>query len=128
MVDLTGGEHRVPPEEICRDGMKTVPAGGARPRATGRRARLAAQGQHIQIGRMRTGYACPRRRLRDQRGFGELAPDDRGDGYEPSERASSTAAGATNAVIGPGCRVDGLSLRAPLPGCGHPGLHPDFFP
>ena len=24
--------------------------------------------------------------------------------------------------------VDGLSLRAPLPGCGHQGLHPDFFP
>jgi hypothetical protein len=24
--------------------------------------------------------------------------------------------------------ADGLSLRAPLPGCGHQGLHPDFFP
>jgi hypothetical protein len=35
---------------------------------------------------------------------------------------------AADAVIGPGCRVDGLSLRAPLPGCGHQGLHPDFFP
>jgi hypothetical protein len=35
---------------------------------------------------------------------------------------------AAGAVIGPGCQVDGLSLRAPLPGCGHQGLHPDFFP
>jgi hypothetical protein len=35
---------------------------------------------------------------------------------------------AADAVIGPDCRVDGLSLRAPLPGCGHQGLHPDFFP
>jgi hypothetical protein len=33
---------------------------------------------------------------------------------------------AADTVIGPGCRVDGLSLRAPLPGCGHQGLHPDF--
>jgi ectoine hydroxylase-related dioxygenase (phytanoyl-CoA dioxygenase family) len=31
-------------------------------------------------------------------------------------------------VIGPGCEVDGLSVRAPLPGCGHQGLHPDFHP
>ena len=31
-------------------------------------------------------------------------------------------------MIGPGCQVGGLSLRAPLPGCGHQGLHPDFFP
>jgi ectoine hydroxylase-related dioxygenase (phytanoyl-CoA dioxygenase family) len=35
---------------------------------------------------------------------------------------------AADAVIGPGCQVNGLSLRAPLPGCGHQGLHPDFFP
>jgi hypothetical protein len=35
---------------------------------------------------------------------------------------------AASAVIGPGCHVNGLSLRAPLPGCGHQGLHPDFFP
>jgi hypothetical protein len=35
---------------------------------------------------------------------------------------------AVDTVIGPGCRVDRLSLRAPLPGCGHQGLHPDFFP
>jgi len=35
---------------------------------------------------------------------------------------------AAGTVIGPGCQVDGLSLRAPLPGCGHQGLHPDFFP
>jgi hypothetical protein len=35
---------------------------------------------------------------------------------------------AAHAVIGPGCEVNGLSLRAPLPGCGHQGLHPDFFP
>jgi ectoine hydroxylase-related dioxygenase (phytanoyl-CoA dioxygenase family) len=35
---------------------------------------------------------------------------------------------AADSVIGPGCQVSGLSLRAPLPGCGHQGLHPDFFP
>jgi Phytanoyl-CoA dioxygenase (PhyH) len=35
---------------------------------------------------------------------------------------------AAEAVIGPGCQVDGLSLRAPIPGSGHQGLHPDFFP
>ena len=35
---------------------------------------------------------------------------------------------AANAVIGPGCQVSGLGFRAPLPGCGHQGLHPDFFP
>lgn len=35
---------------------------------------------------------------------------------------------AAEAVIGPGCRVNGLSLRAPIPGSGHQGLHPDFFP
>jgi len=48
-------------------------------------------------------------------------------GYAPlvRHRLLFSAAGA---VIGPGCQVDGLSLRAPLPGCGHQGLHPDFFP
>jgi hypothetical protein len=35
---------------------------------------------------------------------------------------------AADTVIGPRCRVDGRSLRVPLPGCGHQGLHPDFFP
>jgi hypothetical protein len=35
---------------------------------------------------------------------------------------------AAGEVIGPGCEVTGLSLRAPLPGSGHQGLHPDFFP
>lgn len=35
---------------------------------------------------------------------------------------------AAEAVIGPGCQVDGLSLRAPIPGSGHQGLHPDFYP
>ena len=35
---------------------------------------------------------------------------------------------AAEAVIGTGCRVDGLSLRAPIPGSGHQGLHPDFYP
>src|SRR4029453_1622014 len=64
VVDLTGGEHGVPPLETTAETVwKTVPAGGARPRATGRRARLRSQGHHIQIGRMGTGYACPRRRF-----------------------------------------------------------------
>lgn len=35
---------------------------------------------------------------------------------------------AAETVIGPGCQVTGLSLRAPLPGSGHQGLHPDFYP
>src|SRR5260370_1332667 len=35
---------------------------------------------------------------------------------------------AADAVIGPGCVVDGLGLRAPPPGCGRQGLDPDFFP
>jgi hypothetical protein len=35
---------------------------------------------------------------------------------------------AVGAVIGPGCQATGLTLRAALPGSGHQGLHPDFFP
>jgi Phytanoyl-CoA dioxygenase (PhyH) len=35
-------------------------------------------------------------------------------------------ADAATAVLGPGWRLSGLSLRAPLPGCGQQGLHPDF--
>jgi Phytanoyl-CoA dioxygenase (PhyH) len=30
------------------------------------------------------------------------------------------------AVLGPDWHLGALSLRAPLPGCGHQGLHPDF--
>ncbi len=48
-------------------------------------------------------------------------------GYAPCVRHPLLFS-AAGAVIGPGCQVDGLSLRAPLPGCGHQGLHPDFFP
>jgi ectoine hydroxylase-related dioxygenase (phytanoyl-CoA dioxygenase family) len=33
---------------------------------------------------------------------------------------------AATAVLGPDWHVSGLLLRAPLPGCGHQGLHPDF--
>jgi ectoine hydroxylase-related dioxygenase (phytanoyl-CoA dioxygenase family) len=33
---------------------------------------------------------------------------------------------AATAVLGPDWRLAALSLRAPLPGCGHQGLHPDF--
>jgi hypothetical protein len=33
---------------------------------------------------------------------------------------------AATAVLGPGWHLGALSLRAPLPGCGHQGLHPDF--
>ena len=35
---------------------------------------------------------------------------------------------AAVAVLGPDWHLDGLELRAPLPGCGHQGLHPDYFP
>jgi ectoine hydroxylase-related dioxygenase (phytanoyl-CoA dioxygenase family) len=34
--------------------------------------------------------------------------------------------GAAAAVLGPTWHLAALSLRAPLPGCGHQGLHPDF--
>ena len=54
-------------------------------------------------------------------------------GYAPLVRQPLLFS-AADTVIGPGCQVDGLSLRAPLPGCGHqaddmefPGMgpHPD---
>jgi len=32
------------------------------------------------------------------------------------------------ALLGPDWQLSGLTLRAPLPGCGHQGLHPDYFP
>ena len=48
-------------------------------------------------------------------------------GYAPLVRPPLLFS-AADTVIGPGCQVGGLSLRAPLPGCGHQGLHPDFFP
>jgi hypothetical protein len=48
-------------------------------------------------------------------------------GYAPLVRQPLLFS-AADTVIGPGCRVGGLSLRAPLPGCGLQGLHPDFFP
>ena len=35
---------------------------------------------------------------------------------------------AAAAMLGPDWRLSGLELRAPLPGCGHQGLHPDYFP
>jgi ectoine hydroxylase-related dioxygenase (phytanoyl-CoA dioxygenase family) len=35
---------------------------------------------------------------------------------------------AAVAVLGPDWHLGGLALRAPLPGCGHQGLHPDYFP
>ena len=35
---------------------------------------------------------------------------------------------AATAMLGPNWHLAGLELRAPLPGCGHQGLHPDYFP
>jgi len=35
-------------------------------------------------------------------------------------------ADAATTVLGPGWHLAALNLRAPLPGCGHQGLHPDF--
>ena len=35
---------------------------------------------------------------------------------------------AAAAVLSPDWHLGGLELRAPLPGCGHQGLHPDYFP
>jgi ectoine hydroxylase-related dioxygenase (phytanoyl-CoA dioxygenase family) len=48
-------------------------------------------------------------------------------GYAPLVRPPLLFS-AAHAVIGPGSQVSGLSFRAPLPGCGHQGLHPDFYP
>jgi ectoine hydroxylase-related dioxygenase (phytanoyl-CoA dioxygenase family) len=54
-----------------------------------------------------------------------LDPADRG--YAPLVRPLLLFS-AAHAVIGPGSQVSGLGFRAPLPGCGHQGLHPDFYP
>ena len=35
---------------------------------------------------------------------------------------------AAAGVLGPDWHLGGVELRAPLPGCGHQGLHPDYFP
>ena len=35
---------------------------------------------------------------------------------------------AAAGVLGPDWHLGELELRAPLPGCGHQGLHPDYFP
>src|SRR5215472_3872546 len=35
---------------------------------------------------------------------------------------------AAATMLGPDWHLSGLELRAPLPGCGHQGLHPDYFP
>ena len=37
-------------------------------------------------------------------------------------------AAAAAAMLGPDWHLGGLGLRAPLPGCGHQGLHPDYYP
>jgi ectoine hydroxylase-related dioxygenase (phytanoyl-CoA dioxygenase family) len=37
-------------------------------------------------------------------------------------------AAAAVSVFGADWHLGGLELRAPLPGCGHQGLHPDYFP
>src|SRR5215469_17596644 len=35
---------------------------------------------------------------------------------------------AATTMLGRHWHLAGLELRAPLPGCGHQGLHPDYFP
>ena len=35
---------------------------------------------------------------------------------------------AAAGMLGPDWHLGGVELRAPLPGCGHQGLHPDYFP
>ena len=35
---------------------------------------------------------------------------------------------AAAGVLGPDWHLGGVELRAPLPGCGHQGLHPDYYP
>lgn len=45
--------------------------------------------------------------------------------FEPC-RAHPLLWDAAAAVLGDSCHLASLSLRAPLPGCGHQGLHPDF--
>jgi hypothetical protein len=48
-------------------------------------------------------------------------------GFAPC-REHPLLAEAAAAVFGPDWHLGGLGLRAPLPGCGHQGLHPDYFP
>ena len=43
-------------------------------------------------------------------------------------REHPLVAAAAAAMLGPDWHLGGLELRAPLPGCGHQGLHPDYFP
>jgi len=43
-------------------------------------------------------------------------------------RDNPLLAEAAAGVLGPDWHLAGLELRAPLPGCGHQGLHPDYFP
>jgi Phytanoyl-CoA dioxygenase (PhyH) len=43
-------------------------------------------------------------------------------------REHPVLAEAAEGVLGPAWHLGGLELRAPLPGCGHQGLHPDYFP
>jgi len=43
-------------------------------------------------------------------------------------REHALLAEAAAAMLGPDGHLGGLELRAPLPGCGHQGLHPDYFP
>jgi hypothetical protein len=64
---------------------------------------------------------------REEAGVVRIRLDPADPGYAPCVQHPLLFS-AADAVIGPGCQVGGLSLRAPLPGCGHQGLHPDFFP
>ena len=48
-------------------------------------------------------------------------------GFAPC-REHPLVAEAAAVVFGADWHLGGLELRAPLPGCGHQGLHPDYFP
>ena len=48
-------------------------------------------------------------------------------GFAPC-REHPLLAEAAAAELGPDWHLGGLELRAPLPGCGHQGLHPDYYP
>jgi Phytanoyl-CoA dioxygenase (PhyH) len=63
----------------------------------------------------------------EERGVVHATPGLSDPGFAPC-REHPLLADAAAAMLGPDWHLGGLELRAPLPGCGHQGLHPDYFP
>jgi ectoine hydroxylase-related dioxygenase (phytanoyl-CoA dioxygenase family) len=63
----------------------------------------------------------------EKRGVVHATPGPSDPDFAPC-REHPLLAEAAAAMLGPHWHLGGLELRAPLPGCGHQGLHPDYFP